>query len=99
MSETVVLLPAASRDMDEAYRWYEDRSPGLGREFARSVDACLDGICRNPELYEIVYKQYRRAIVRRFPYAIFFKARNQAITVYSVFHCSQDPCKWRERLS
>jgi hypothetical protein len=58
----------------------------------------MNGIRRSPELYEVVFKQYRRAMVRRFPYAVFFKAQDQVITIYSVFHCSQDPSKWHVRL-
>jgi plasmid stabilization system protein ParE len=98
MVERIVFLPAASRDLEEAYRWYEGRSPGLGQEFTRSVDACLHNIRRNPELHEVVFKQYRQAMVRRFPYAVFYKLADRVVTVYSVFHCSQNPAKLRSRL-
>lgn len=98
MAERIVFLPAASRDLEEAYRWYEDHKPGLGLEFTHSVDACVNSICRNAELCEIVFRQYRRAMVQRFPYAIFYKVSDRVVTVYSVFHCSQDPSKWHERL-
>jgi plasmid stabilization system protein ParE len=98
MVERIDILPAASRDLEEAYRWYEGRSSGLGVEFTRSIDVSLQRIQRNPELYEVVYKEYRRAMVRRFPYAIFYKCSDCAVTVYSVFHCSQDPSKWHSRL-
>jgi plasmid stabilization system protein ParE len=98
MAERIVFLPAASRDLEEAYRWYEGRRPGLGLEFIRSVDACLQYIRSNPELYEVVFKQYRQAMVRRFPYAVFYKFADRVVTVYSVFHCSQDPSKWHSRL-
>jgi plasmid stabilization system protein ParE len=98
MVERIDILPAASRDLEEAYRWYEGRSPGLGLEFTRSVEACLRHILANAELGEIVFKQYRRTMVRRFPYAIFYKLADRVVTVYSVFHCSQDPSKWHSRL-
>lgn len=98
MVERLVLLPGASRDLEEAYRWYEGRRPGLGLGFAHSVDACLQNIRRNPELCEVVFRQYRRAMVHRFPYAVFYKLSDRVVTVYSVFHCSQDPSKWHDRL-
>jgi len=48
--------------------------------------------------YPVVYEGYRRALVRRFPYAVFYEYADEAITVYCVFHSSQDPNKWMKRL-
>jgi len=45
-----------------------------------------------------VHQDYRRGLVRRFPYAIFYEYANGTVTVYAVFHTSQDPEKWRRRL-
>jgi len=53
---------------------------------------------RNPELYESAHEQYRRALMHRFPYAIIYEYVPGTITIYSIFHCSQDPEKWRSRL-
>lgn len=56
-------------------------------------------ICRTPEMHQKIYADYRRALVRRFPYAIFYEYVDEAVIVYTVFHTSQDPDKWRTRLS
>jgi hypothetical protein len=32
----------------KAYFWYEEQEPGLGEEFLRCVDACIQLIRRNP---------------------------------------------------
>ena len=83
----------------EARIWYEDRSLGLGDRFLDRVDDCINRIRKNPELYEKVYKDYRRVVVHRFPYVVFYESSVNTITVYSVFHSAQDPKKWRKRLS
>jgi plasmid stabilization system protein ParE len=44
------------------------------------------------------HENYRRALVRRFPYAVFYEYAEETVTVYCVFHTSQDPEKWRQRL-
>jgi plasmid stabilization system protein ParE len=49
-------------------------------------------------MYRVVHESYRRAVVRRFPYVVFYEHLDNTIIVYSVFHCSQDPKKWRSRL-
>ena len=100
MSEPPILLPEAKADVADAYAWYEDQSLGLGIEFLRCVEVTLLSIQRTPLIYLIVHESYRRALVRRFPFAVFFEVdgkRNRCV-VYSVFHCSQHPDKWRTRL-
>ena len=85
-------------DVFEAYAWYESRRPGLGEEFLTCVDACIQVICRHPEMYTKVYEDYRRAMIRRFPYAVFYEYSESVVTIYCVFHTSRDPEKWRQRL-
>ncbi|MGA2078048.1 MAG: type II toxin-antitoxin system RelE/ParE family toxin [Terriglobia bacterium] len=98
MSAKPILAPEAEQDIADAYDWYEARRPGLGEDFLSCVDACIQGICRNPEMYAVVHQAYRRALLRRFPYAVFYEHTGDLVTVYSVFHTSQDPTKWRQRL-
>lgn len=99
MIDNVVILPEAVDDLAESRAWYEGRSIGLGERFLSQVDDCIERIQRNPELYERVYKDYRRAMVHRFPYVVFYEFEVDAIVVYSVFHTAQDPQKWRSRLT
>lgn len=62
------------------------------------VDACLEKIRRTPEIHQLVHENYRKAVVRRFPYVIFYEYAEQKVTVAAVFHTSQDPEKWRTRV-
>jgi plasmid stabilization system protein ParE len=98
MHVDLVVAPEASQDIDAAYDWYESQRAGLGEEFLSCVDACIQAICRQPEMHERVYEDYRRALVRRFPYAVFYEYGGIAVTVYCVFHASRDPMKWQQRL-
>ncbi len=68
MAVELVLAPEVERDLSEAYDWYECRRTGLGEEFLSCVDACILAVCRNPAIHALVYANYRRALVRRFPY-------------------------------
>lgn len=98
MAAKLVIAPEAEFDIAEAYGWYESRRIGLGEEFLGSVDATIERICRQPLAYAVVHETYRRALVRRFPYPIFFESSEMGVTVYAVFHTSRDPQKWRRRL-
>jgi len=70
----------------------------LGEEFLDCVDACIQAICRMPELYPKVHEDYRRALVRRFPYAVYYEFAGGKVFVYSIFHMSQNPKKWSNRI-
>ncbi len=73
MSLPVVLRPEARAEFDEAFDWYEQRRPGLGVDFVVHVQEILDQIGDTPELYAQVFQDIRRAVVRRFPYSVFYK--------------------------
>lgn len=98
MAAELIVAPEAEQDLAEAYAWYEDRRVGLGEEFLSCVDACIEAIVRTPKLYALIYENYRRSLVRRFPYAVFYEFEDATVTVYCVFHTSQDPQKWSQRL-
>lgn len=74
MAKEAIILPEASQDITEAYWWYEEQSLGLGSEFVRSVEAILASIQRYPAMYPEVFRQYRRALLRKFPYFLFYEA-------------------------
>lgn len=98
MAVKLIIAPEVEHDIFEAYAWYEGRRVGLGEEFLGCVDACIQTICRSPGMYAVVHQGYRRGLVRRFPYSVFYEYVNNAVTIYCIFHNSQDPQKWRERL-
>src|SRR5262245_32123474 len=98
MAAELIIAPEAVDDLVQAYDWYESRRVGLGEEFLTCVDALIEMIRRFPELHAIAYENYRRALVRRFPFAIFYEHLENVVTIYCVFHTSRDPNKWRSRL-
>ena len=98
MAVELVLAPEAELDISEAYDWYERRREGLGESFLNGLGATLRAIRRSPLMHQTIHENYRRSLVRRFPYAVFYEYENDIVTVYCVFHTSQDPNKWRKRL-
>lgn len=98
MGFKVILKPEAETDITEIYQWYEVRVKGLGGEFLRAVDACLSSIKRHPLAFPILYKDTRRALLRKFPYGIFFLIENNKIVVIASFHVRREPKRWRDRI-
>ena len=93
----LVVRDAAAADVRGAVRWYEAQAPGLGREFLRAVRAVLASIEREPLLYPLAQAELRRALLRRFPYAVYFTAEADAIAILACLHVRRDPAEWQGR--
>jgi len=98
MVKRLIVSPSAKRDIAEAHIWYEARSAGLGDYFLRQLDECFAAISQRPMMFEVVVDEHRRALLSKFPYAVFFEFSAEEVFVDAVFHCSQDPEKWQARL-
>ena len=97
MSLPVILLPEARQEFDDAYDWYENRRAGLGETFADQVQRVLDRIAVMPRLHATVLGDVRKAVVKQFPYCVFYREEASCVRVLSVFHTSRDPKVWQDR--
>ena len=91
------LTPEAELDLDEAYVWYHRQGHERAQQFLRAVNTCVASIRRHPEAYQLIDRTMRRALLRRFPYAVFFEVGRVEVIVYAVFHGARDPRRWRRR--
>jgi plasmid stabilization system protein ParE len=81
---SVIFSPAARAEAREAYDWYEVRAVGLGSRFVAELDAIVEQISANPMLFPVVFKDLRRARLRRFPYGLFFRPVDDVIYVIAM---------------
>ena len=96
MKRQLILRPEAEADIDDVYSWYELRREGLGREFVMELDNTLASIRYKPKSHRKVHKELRRALLKRFPYAVFYFLRGDEIIVTAVFHQTMDPNRWKQ---
>ena len=94
----VIFTPCARAELIDAQDWYENEVPGLGRRFRAAVDAEIQSMSVNPRQFPVIYKNIRRALLRRFPYALMFVIEaDETMTVIACFHGSRDPVHWQKR--
>jgi toxin ParE1/3/4 len=98
VSLPVVLRAEAEAEFDEAFDWYEAQRAGLGPAFAAEVQKVFDRIAANPLMHGVVLSDIRKAVVRRFPYCVFYRPHDDRIEVLAVFHASRDPTVWQGRV-
>jgi|SRR5215212_3446370 len=90
--------PQADAELTGAREWYSHQRKNLDLEFMQCIDEALSRAVDNPYLFPIVYRNLRRAVVRRFPFAIFYEVGLDELQVIAVFHSRRDPELWRLRV-
>ena len=98
MNRQVYFRPEAADESIDAGEWYEARRPGLGREFADALKEVVSRIAHDPLLFPAALGEVRRAVLNRFPYAVYFRISDEDIVVLAV-HGRQDPRTWQQRTS
>ena len=93
----MIIRPEAEADLADAQDWYERQQPGLGAEFLLCVEEVFARLNRTPEMYEEVYRGVRRALTRRFPYAVYYRVAANDVVVLGILHTRRDPQEWQSR--
>jgi len=62
----------AKDDLESAFEWYEKQRRGLGFEFLDCIEIALKEIITFPLMYQVCHLSFRRNIIRRFPFSIFY---------------------------
>lgn len=83
----------AQIDIDIAMDWYKTQRKGLEFEFLDCIEVTITKIIQNPELYSVKHKKLRGALIRRFPFTVFYTFEKNEIVVHAVFGNKQNPTK------
>jgi toxin ParE2 len=94
----VVSHPEADEELEAAALWYEQRQPGLGDAFLDEFERTLRRIVAEPERWRKIRGDNRKLNFRRFPYAIIYSVRSDALYIKTVMHQYRRPFYWAHRL-
>ena len=84
-------------DVEAAFAWYEAEQADLGFAFLEQLRIIYNRILTNPLAYPVIRSDIRRALMRQFPYAIYFVIELETIVVLAVLHTARDPQEWQQR--
>ena len=90
MSWLQLVRPEAERDLAAARDWYDRQRAGLGDEFLDEVAAAMRVLEREPERSRLYHCNFRRVLLRRFPYKIFYQVIGRRVVVFRVLHAKQE---------
>jgi plasmid stabilization system protein ParE len=99
LSYEIQVRRAAELDIAEAQVWYESQQKGLGRKFRAEVSRVIERLSDTPLIYQKVHRDVRRAIVRRFPYLIWYRTFGATVVVLACTYAGRDPKYVRSRLA
>ncbi len=89
----VVSHPDADAEPEAAALWYEQRQPGLGDDFLDEFERTLRRIVAEPERWRKIRRDNRKLNFHRFPYALVYSVRADAIYLKAVMHLHRRPGK------
>lgn len=98
MTRKLVFAPEAAADLRAGHRWHESQQRGPGQAFKLAVQVATTAAHRSPDRLRVAFGPFHRALVRRFPFEVPHTFDDEFVVVQFVFHTSQNPSKWRERL-
>lgn len=93
----VIFLRPTEVEMLDAAKYYEIQAPGLGVDFLARIDAAVQDIGRNPELWPIIKANTRRRLINRFPFALLYRIDPDQIVIQATMHLHRRPDYWLNR--
>jgi toxin ParE1/3/4 len=89
MSWLVLLHTEAEKDLIAARDWYDQKRPQLGDEFLDEVAIAIQQLENAPEREGLYFHNFRRVLLRRFPYKLFYQVIGDRVIVFRVLHAKQ----------
>lgn len=94
--------PGRRSRASRAARWYERALSGLGQEFQAEVERVVELAAQRKlpgvPIETKAGRPLRRALLKRFPYAVYFELRDEGCVVWAVAHGRRRPGYWKGRL-
>jgi toxin ParE1/3/4 len=97
MNFRYIISPFAELDLDTIHDWYSLHNETAFKKFDHAFEVELKSILSNPHQFQIIHKTIRRAILKKFPYSIFYRIIDDKVIILSVIHHKRNPKVWKKR--
>lgn len=99
MNFKIVHRPAVKADIIEAADYYKKISPKLAKQFLDRLREARVYIGKNPEVFQVKYKEVRTLLLRQFPYHIHFliDVEKKLIVILAIIHAYKNPKDYSTR--
>jgi plasmid stabilization system protein ParE len=90
--------PEALKEYLGAVSYYAAIGPQLAESFISALEAAIGNILTYPETWQIIERDVRRYLIKRFPFGIYYCIEGDLIMIYAVMHMSRHPDYWKGRI-
>ena len=85
-ARSILIKWAASKDIVSAAEYYEEKNAGLGESFFETVDNVCESLLHSPHIGVPFETKFRKLIMNRFPYIIYYSVETEYIVILGVLH-------------
>ena len=93
----VITHPEAEEEYLQATETYEQKRPGLGRQFYEEIKKLITEIQKTPSTFRRFKGRYRRNFKNPFPYAVIYEEKPEYIHIIAIAHMHRRPNYWMDR--
>ena len=94
----IEILDQAETDLIEGFHFYEAQQRGVGAYFLANIYADVESLRLYAGIHQKPYKHYHRLLSKRFPFAVFYSMKDNAVFIHAIVDCRRDPAWLRKRL-
>ena len=90
--------PKAKVEIKNVAEYYKGCREGLGQAFLREVESTIQRLSQHPLTWRKISGQFRRCLLKKFPYGIIYSVDKDEIFVAAVMHLKRKPEYWKKRI-
>ena len=94
----LIFHPDIKKEIKESYQWYESKTNGLGEDFMVELESAFQMIKEMPNTWPVISMNFRRYLLKRFPYGVIYQIKQDDIYIAAVMHLSRAPGYWLKRM-
>ena len=94
----LIYAPEAKLEIKEAAKYYEGCKEGLGQAFLLELESSIHNLCESPLRWRKISGQFRRCLLRRFPYGVIYVVDDDEVFIAAAMHLKRKPGYWKKRL-
>jgi plasmid stabilization system protein ParE len=101
MSYTIIFVPEANDDLTDILGWYSvESTPETKKRFIEDVSKTLKGLEKSPKSYSIRLKNARCAVLKKYPFNIYYWVDDfdSTVNVLAILHQRRNPSIWKQRI-
>ena len=88
---SIILIPPADKELEEAIVYYNDQLSGLGDQFYNAFLATTNYLSHAPDAWRKIGRNTRRINIKRFPYLVLYVIDGDDILITCIAHQHRNP--------